>query len=166
MRMHHITRIQAQCAWKTANPAGACTFACTAVLSTDILRSAGPCSRESPIDLDLSDDDCESTTNTRADVTIEDPSGDDTDVRAALNGVLAIMADADLVHLKSWKIVSIESRHSCQAAPPAKAGQKSTPFDPSMFVPDCLDQVTPLLSNSILRMFIADFFVSRDQLSA
>jgi hypothetical protein len=149
-RMHHITRIdahrfQASCAWKSASPTGHCTFTCTAVSSTEILR---PISRTvTTINLDSSDDECVCvvTSDASADHVVDEPSSlntDDADARDALNGVLANMSEADLAHLQLWRVLSVQPRHSCHAAPTTKAGQKATPFDPSMFVADSLHQVT------------------------
>ena len=123
---------------------------CSAVLSTEIIR---PTNNLTTINLDSSDD--ESTPSdvivvSTTTVTLAAEDEETTEVREALNGVLSNIAEADLEYLRLWKITAVHARHSCVSAPPTKPGQKATPFDPSMFIVDCLDQVFLLSTTRVI----------------
>ena len=54
---------------------------------------------------------------------------------------LDVQAAADEEYSRMWKIHAICSSHSCEAAPEAQRKKKRSPFDCSMFIQDCINQV-------------------------
>ena len=147
MRMHHVvrndgSRFEVACAWPRDVD---CTFRCTAAISTKTVTDPA-------IDADdaesESDDHREDSILAESDASDSDSATDvvlvDHDmegVEEALRLVMAQVSEADRERLQLWEIRHLCTRHSCHSAPPTKKGQKGSPFDPSMFISDCLDQV-------------------------
>lgn len=75
--------------------------------------------------------------------------GDDNELDIDLDVHVSVDEDYSRV----WKIHAINSIHSCESEYGAHAKKKSSPFDCSMFIQDCLHQVDvqPDISGKALR---------------
>jgi hypothetical protein len=149
MRMHRVVRndgnrFEAVCSWNTlkldddddhSHGVGRdqCSFRCTATLSTSV-ASEDP---EADTDSDVE----RPTDSPGPDEFKATGESDDVEAKEALQSVLSAVSKADRERLQFWEIRHVCARHSCSSAPPTKKGQKASPFDPSMFLSDCLDQV-------------------------